>query len=139
MTANEYAIVICGRNKLPEFQYLKGLKHEAIVYAGEVEDLEMYYAAADVFINPLAASSGVQTKTMDALQQGLNVVCFAGNIEGVPMQLVQAKMFIAADNDWGDFAGNIVSAAANSISTPAGFFEEYSWGEIVNRVANKIN
>ena len=139
LPANEYVIVICGRNKLPEFQYLKGLKHEAIVYAGEVEDLEMYYAAADVFINPLAASSGVQTKTMDALQHHLNIVCFAGNIEGVPMELVKAKMFIAADNDWRDFAGNIVSAAANSTSTPAGFFQEYSWESIIKNVSKKLD
>ena len=139
LPANEYVIVICGRNKLPEFQYLKGLTHEAIVYAGEVEDLEMYYAAADVFINPLAASSGVQTKTMDALQHGLNVVCFAGNIEGVPMELVQAKMFIAADNDWGDFVLKMIEACKISSPTPALFFETYSWEEIVTRLANKIN
>ena len=139
LPANEYVIVICGRNTLPEFQYLKGLKHEAIVYAGEVEDLEMYYAAADVFINPLAASSGVQTKTMDALQHGLNVVCFAGNIEGVPMQLVQAKMFIATDNDWGDFVLKIITAVKFTSATPSLFFEQLSWQSITRNVAQKLD
>ncbi|WP_207494249.1 glycosyltransferase family 4 protein [Aridibaculum aurantiacum] len=133
-----FKIIICGRNQFEAFQYLRHLKHPAVIYAGEVEDIDMYYAAADVFINPLAASSGIQTKTIDALQHDLNVVCFAGNVEGLPVELVKDKLFIAINGNWSEYNKKIIHAASVDIPTSQSFFDHFDWEKIVQRAVEKM-
>ncbi len=138
LPTNEYTIVICGRNKLQAFQYLHLLQHPSVVYAGEVENITPYYAAADAFINPLTSSSGVQTKNIDALQRHLNVVCFENNVEGLHIELLPQKMFMATQNNWADFVLQISQACAKNELTPIAFFESMSWKTIVDRVAKRL-
>ncbi len=83
-------IIICGRNKLPSFQYLNSLSHPMVINAGEAEDIENYFAAADVFINPVLTGGGVQTKVIDALSYGFGVVAFR--------YMLEKNMRIATDN-----------------------------------------
>lgn len=134
-----YTIIICGRNQLKKFNYLRELQHPQVINAGEVDDIEMYYSAADVFINPLPGSSGIQTKTIDALSFGLNVVCFAGNVEGLPMNILNNKCFVAINNDWQDFVRQITFAATSSQVVPGEFYRQYRWETITRDVAARIS
>lgn len=130
-----YTVIICGRHSEEQFRHPQ---HAHLVYAGEVEDIDPYYSAADVFINPLPSSSGIQTKTIDALAHDRNVVVFENNTEGLPLQLLKEKLFMPDNNDWEGFVKQCVQAASNSTPTPASFFEVFGWDNIIEKLAMEI-
>jgi len=131
-----FKVLICGRNHLPEFSSLKEIDHPAMIFAGEVDDIEPYFAAADVFINPVIIGGGVQTKIIDALSYNRNVVAFESKAKGI----LDAgdKLYTAPDNDWNAFARAICEAAGNNDEIPAAFFDRYNWRTIAAEAYQKI-
>lgn len=103
-------IFINGRNKFKHFQYLNTYSSPFVTMTGEVDDIEIFFAAADVFINPVDTGGGVQTKTLEALSHGCKVVCFDHMLNGVPATSVGKNVFAAAKNDWEQF-GKAISQA----------------------------
>lgn len=49
----DYKIIVCGRNRIKGFEHLNSLSHPMVINAGEVDDIENYFAAADLFLNPV--------------------------------------------------------------------------------------
>lgn len=131
-------IIICGRNRFPSFQYLKHLSHPAVFYAGEVPDIENYFSAADIFINPARCSSGVQTKNIDALSYHCNLVCFDEGLEKETIQVAGEKIFSTPAGNLEIFIQQIMKAALRRPETPAVFFQHYEWGNIITKVAEHI-
>lgn len=103
-------IIICGRNKDKNFQYLKDLSHPTIIQAGEVEDINQYFAAADVFINPVLLAAGIQTKMIDALSIGCPVVCFNQTALPPEYKISDKRIFTTENDNWDIFYQNILSA-----------------------------
>lgn len=131
-----YKIITCGRNQ-SSFHYLNELKAPTkLVMAGEVDDVETYFLAADVFINPVLTGGGVQTKTLDALSYHLNVVCFDSKLRGI--ENAGEKVFAVADGDWQAFANVTIAATQSSAPTPAAFFETYDWRTIAAKAYQKM-
>lgn len=135
-TALQYRIIVCGRNRFAPYQFLKALKNDRLIMAGEVPDVGSYFAAAGVFINPVLSGGGVQTKTLDALSYHLNVVCFASKAAGI--KHTGDKVFTVADDDWKGFAGAVASAAVISRPTPPSFFRTYNWRTIAAVAFEKL-
>jgi polysaccharide biosynthesis protein PslH len=131
-----FRILITGRNKFASFQYLDKLYHPNIIMAGEVDDIENYLAAADVFINPVKEGGGIQTKTLEAVSYNLNVVCYKEMTEGIRIDLCSGKLFIAEETN---FTEKIIEAGQSSFSTPEPFFAFYDWKRITGVVADKIS
>lgn len=134
-----HKIIICGRIRFESFQYLRSLSSPNIIYAGEVPDIGEYYLAADVFINPVTHGGGTQTKTIEALANGCNVVCFDHMLEGVPVESVKGKIFVSRENDWNDFADQTRWATTVRTATPQSFFDILSWEKLVDKVADRIH
>jgi polysaccharide biosynthesis protein PslH len=126
-------IIICGRNKLPSFQYLNHLSHPMVINAGEVADIENYFAAADVFINPVLSGGGVQTKVMDALSYGCNIVAFKKMIEKRMLDAADQSLFSADSFDWNDFTEKI-EKGCSSVKPAINFTGLYSWEKIAKQV-----
>ena len=131
-----YKILVCGRIVDKKFSYLRNMQEEHLLYAGNVADIDRYFAAADVFLNPVTIGGGVQTKMVEALRFDLNVVCFAGMHEGI--RGADSKMFIAPGNDWTAFAAAISKAVADSKPTPAAFFDCHNWTNIAENTYRLI-
>ena len=125
-----FKIVICGRNNFNEFQYLKDLKNPQIIYAGEVNDISTYFAAADVFINPVRVSSGTQTKVIEAISYQLNTVVFRKQLEGIHILVCYDKIYTVPGEDWNEFNKQIINASKTVSPTPEVFFEYYNWNRI---------
>lgn len=123
-----YRFLVCGRIERASFDYLKNMQGETLVYAGSVDEMEPYFAAADVFVNPVATGGGVQTKSIDALNHHLNVVCFQQMTEGI--HGADGKLFTAPDKDWHAFANSIKVALQNTQPTPPDFFCHHDWNNI---------
>lgn len=133
-----FKILICGRLKEKAFQYLKSFQNPHVIFIGEVEDIEPYFAAADVFINPVLYSSGIQTKILDALRNHCTVVAFKKALEGFDTELVLQKILPVENEAWSAFAAAIQDAVQVKTETPAAFFEQYSWETIAEKAWAKM-
>lgn len=133
----KYKIIICG-SKLPErFKNLESYKNKNIIYAGFVEDIELYFKGCDIFINPVNDGGGIKTKVVEALGSGMSVVSSKSGAIGIPQQITGQKLVIAEDNDWGGFAADTLAIKTDTV-TPAEFFSYFYWGFIAQKAANHI-
>lgn len=131
-----FKLIVCGRLQLPSFQHLRNIQHENLIFAGEVSDIETYFAVADVFTAPVLSGGGVQTKIMDALSFHVNVVCFASKCPEVPE--AGRKLVAVPEGDWTAFASAVIAAAETETLTPEIFFMKYSWEAIAATAYQKI-
>lgn len=134
----KFKILICGRNKLASFSYLKNLQHENVIQAGFVPDIALYFGGADVFINPVRKTFGVQTKIVDAMAMHLNVVAFEQASAGLPLYLLNKKLFLARKNRYDDFVQKILEAVHEEEPTPAIFFEDLNWNVIASNFSKRL-
>lgn len=135
-----YTILICGRNKFKKFAYLQKLQHPNIIQVGEVENIEDYFKAADVFINPVLQGGGIQTKVLDALSYHLSVVCFEQTLPGIPKKICEEKLLPVAKANWRYFAERVKEAILQApAQTPEAFFFYFGWKKITTEVVLKID
>lgn len=131
-------IIICGRNRHRSFEYLNRLSHPAVIMAGEAEDIDAYFFAADAVINPVQFGGGTQTKNIDALAHHCNLVCFDSLVDEELLQSAPGKIFTAPAGDWEMFVKQVAHAIEQKNETPASFFETYNWNSIAKAVADRI-
>ena len=129
-----YKIIICGKGLPAGMNELKAYTHQHIIYAGFVDDIDAYFKAADVFMNPVVEGGGVKTKLVEALGYNSNAVSTMSGAWGINPGLTNGKLSIVPDSDWAAFAKAAVQIAANSTDTPQAFFEHFYWGNIISKV-----
>ena len=119
---NAYRIVITG-NRAPADLAKKMLSNDCVQYAGYVEDVDLYYQAADLFINPVSNDSGVKTKLIEALANHCTAISTESGATGIVKDLCGKKLVTVADGDWNNFAGQVIRLAGKeNVPTPPGFF-----------------
>lgn len=134
----KYKIIICG-NKLPvEYNGLIEYKEKNIIYAGFVEDINVYFKGADIFINPVIDGGGIKTKLVEALGYNCSAISTASGAIGIPVEIMGSKMKIITDNDWDSFASSIITMDATT-NTSSSFFEHFYWGKIASKASEIIN
>jgi polysaccharide biosynthesis protein PslH len=131
-----FRVIICGRNYFKEFSYLQGLKDERILQLGFVDDIGLYFSGADAFINPVQKLDGIQTKIFDALSHHLNVVAYEEVGESLPAYLLNKKVFLAKNDI--EFVEQVERALNKEEETPALFFEEFHWDNIVRKFVKRL-
>lgn len=132
-------IIICGRNKAPAFHHLTNLFHPLVFMAGEVTDIRNYFAAANLFINPVQQGGGMQTKNIDALSYHCNVVCFENMVDEKTIAVAGNKLFTAAHDDWPAFIQQIEEGLRQPGITPEPFFACYEWRNIIARFRERMD
>lgn len=134
-----YKIIICGKDLPENFKGLKDYADKNIIYAGFVDDIDPYFKAADVFLNPVMTGGGVKTKMVEAIGFGTTVVSTETGAAGIDKSVCGNKLVIVADKDWRAFADAIVKASNQPYSpTPNEYFEMYSWENIIPRVVDAL-
>jgi len=58
----KYKIIICGNKLPPEYNGLINYQEKNIIYAGFVDDINLYFTGADIFISPVIDGGGIKTK-----------------------------------------------------------------------------
>ena len=129
-----YKIIICGKRLPPELNALKEYADKNIVYAGFVDDIEIYFKAADLFLNPVQTGGGIKTKMVEAIAFGTTVITTETGAMGIHRNICGKKLIIVPDNDWGSFTEAIIENADNREITPTPYYEYYYWGNIVKKV-----
>jgi glycosyltransferase involved in cell wall biosynthesis len=136
---SNYEIIITGnraRKKLIE----KILSARNITYIGYADDVNSYYQAADLFINPVLNDTGVKTKLIEAIGNNLTTVSSVAGAWGLKKELCGHKLFTVPDNDWDSFAGKIMEQLSQPVvNTPGEFYDYYSWKAITQKAVQKIN
>ncbi|MES1226008.1 MAG: glycosyltransferase family 4 protein, partial [Bacteroidota bacterium] len=136
-TGEKYKIIICGKGLPAEMNELIAYADKNIIYAGFVEDISIYFKAADIFINPVIDGGGIKTKLVEALGHNVTCVTTESGAVGVPPELNGNKMCIVADTDVQGFVNAILQADINA-NIPATFFEHFYWGNIAMKVKRII-
>jgi len=129
-----YKIIICG-NRLPaSYNQLADYKTKHIIYAGFVEDVDLYFKGADIFINPVTDGGGIKTKLVEALGFNTSVVSTKSGATGIPLSITAGKLIVAEDEDHTGFV-NAITATDPADSIPPAFFGHFYWGSITSRAA----
>jgi polysaccharide biosynthesis protein PslH len=132
-----YKILICGKNLPPRYDELKSHAAVNIAYAGFVNDISVYFKAADIFLNPVIEGGGIKTKLVEALGYNLNVVTTKNGAVGVPEHITGGNMQVVNDGDWAAFTTAVLQADIRR-NIPDTFFEHFYWGKIAERAADVI-
>lgn len=131
-----YTILIAGKNLPAQFNELKAWNNQHIIYAGFVDDIDLYSKAADILLNPVNSGGGVKTKMIEALGFNTSVVATETGATGVDRSTCGNKITIVADNDWQAFANAVSESINQESSTPKSFYQTYYWGNIVKKAAD---
>ncbi len=139
LTARPFMVVACGRIILPQYRYLMNFKHEHYIYAGFVDNIEDYFLAADIFINPVTSGGGIKVKMMDALAFNLPVVSTHHSAQGVDLLQTGNKLKIVEDGDWASFCNKIIETWDEKFDLPQEFYSTYQWSKVIKPVAEKLD
>lgn len=137
-TGFSYKLIVCGKDLPAEMQELLPWKEQHVIYAGFVTDIDLYFKAADIFLNPVQSGGGIKTKMVEALALGATVVATETGAMGMNRESCGSKLVVVPDNDWQAFANAVISNRNNYDATPEAFYEKYSWGKVARRIAETI-
>jgi polysaccharide biosynthesis protein PslH len=133
-----YKIFICGKGLPDSFNELKAEADRNIIYAGFVEDISMYFKAADIFLNPIISGGGVKTKAIEALANNCTVISTEIGALGLNRHVTGDKLKVVPDKDWNAFSELVIEAVNQHSDIPEAFFNYYYWGNIAKRVVNVL-
>ncbi len=133
----KYKVIICGNKLPPEYNGLINYKEKNIIYAGFVDDINLYFKGCDIFINPVIDGGGIKTKVVEALGYNLSVISTHSGAIGIPQEITGNKMKIVADDDWETFASLIKTINCNE-TVLAAYFDYFYWGNIAVKAKNAM-
>jgi glycosyltransferase involved in cell wall biosynthesis len=132
----EARFVVVGKNPSPDVQALAA--DPRVQVTGYVADLAPYLEAADAFVVPLHAGSGMRVKILDAWLWGLPIVSTPIGAEGIE---VREEENILLARDAPDFAEAVVrlltDAALNRRLRSGGrdwVEEKYAWSTVYRQI-----
>jgi len=135
---NNYEIIITG-NRAPKKLIGKILNSQNITYAGYVDDVDLYYRAADIFINPVSNDTGVKTKLIEAVANNCTAVSTESGASGIRKDLCTGKLILVSDSDWDSFVNSTVKCLNRGENTTSPeFYDYYSWETISKKASDKI-
>jgi glycosyltransferase involved in cell wall biosynthesis len=136
---DSYQVIITG-NRMPAELQKKIKTQPNLVYAGYVGDIDLYYRAADVFLNPVSNDTGVKTKLIEAVGNHCTSVSTRSGASGIRKEVCGDKLICVEDGDWNSFAEEIVEAFGNPrLNTPSAFYDYYSWKNIAAKAFEKMS
>lgn len=128
-----YKIIICGKGLPEEMNELKQYTDKNIIYAGFVDNIETYFKAADIFLNPVISGGGIKTKMVEAIAFGATVIATATGATGIRTEVCGKKLAIVKANNWNEFSNAIITADTLS-TTPNEYYQYYYWGNVVSNI-----
>jgi polysaccharide biosynthesis protein PslH len=134
----KYKIIVCGKGLPDFFKELKDYADQNVIYAGFVDDISLYFKAADIFLNPILSGGGVKTKAIEAIAMDCTVVSTELGAMGIKKEVCEDKLRIVNEGEWQKFTDLIISSSNDDHQTPAKFFEYYYWENIIRKALDFI-
>ena len=137
-TSFEYKILVCGKGLPEEYEGLQSYRDRQVIYAGFVDDISLYFKAAEVFLNPVLSGGGIKTKMVEAIGYGTTVVATETGAKGIRKEVCGDKLIVVKDEDWNAFTNAVKTAAGMNKHTPAEYYSYYNWENIVSKFVATI-
>lgn len=131
----QYKIIVCGKGLPDSFEELKPYSDKNVIYAGFVDDIDIYFKAAHIFLNPITTGGGVKTKAIEAIAMNCTVVSTEFGAMGLKRTACANKLQVVNDNDWNAFTERLLEVLPVELNTQPEFYEYYYWGNIAAKVA----
>ncbi len=131
-----YKIIICGQGLPESYNELKNYKN--IIYAGFVDDINIFFKGADVFLNPVITGGGIKTKLVEALGNNLTSISCESGAYGIPAEIAGSKLTVVDDFDWASFADAVFAADVHA-NISASFFNHFYWANIAAKAGRIIS
>lgn len=135
-TGVKYKIIICGKGLPENMNGLKDYNSKNVIYAGFVDNIENYFKAADVFLNPVETGGGIKTKMIEAIALGTTVVSTPNGARGINKDVCGNKLIIVNKN-WNEFAKAVLHIDSNS-ETPSSYYSFYYWENIIQNLLARL-
>jgi glycosyltransferase involved in cell wall biosynthesis len=113
--------------------------HSSVQITGFVDDISLYFKAADVFINPTIEGGGIKTKLVEALGYNANAVSTVNGAIGVNPALCNGKLVVVEDGNWEAFAKSVITASEINASMTPAYYQHFYWGYSVKTAAEFIS
>lgn len=138
-----YKIIICGKGLPPYMEQLKAYKTRNIVYAGFVENIDEYFIACDIFLNPVKDGGGIKTKLVEALGYGKPCVSSQNGAIGVAAEVCGNLLYVVNDNEAQEkYATYILEILQNyryKDNSHEPFYKQFYWGNIAQKAFGILN
>ena len=131
----KYKILICGRDIPGD---VTNTTYPDIIFAGFVNDIEVYYKADYIFINPVNDGGSIKTKLVEALGYNITSVSTENGAIGVDAAICNGKLLITPNEDWNKFASEVIEASAIQTSVQQEYYNHFYWGKIIEKAINII-
>lgn len=133
-----FKIIVSG-NRAPQELVAQLQENPHFLYLHYVEDVQVLYCIADIFLNPVLNNTGVKTKVIEAIAAGCTVVSTQSGTWGIDRQVCGDKLRTVEDGNWQQFVKVAIEAAqAPRADTPKAFYDTYLWNNIARQAAQKI-
>jgi glycosyltransferase involved in cell wall biosynthesis len=133
-----YKIIVCGKGLPESLNGLAAYRDKNMVYAGFVDDIESYFTAADIFLNPVQSGGGIKTKMVEAIAYGATVIATVTGATGINKDVCGDKLLTVPDDDWNAFAKAVTAQGEKLADTPAGYYNYYYWKNVARRLAARL-
>lgn len=130
-----YHIIICGKDIPADIQ---SSSYPNVSIEGFVADINLYFRAATIFLNPLAEGGGIKTKLVEALANDLVAVSFKNGAIGIPTKTSDQKLIILEAFDEVGFANALLKIDKDQKPIGPQYFEHFYLGAIVQRMLEFI-
>ena len=129
-----YKIIVCGKRLPASLNELRDYAGKNIIYAGFVDDIETYFKAADLFLNPVQSGGGIKTKMVESIAFGTTVITTETGAMGIHRNICGEKLIVVPDDNWDAFTNAIIENVHKKEPTPPAFYNYYYWGNIVKKI-----
>lgn len=133
-----YKIIICGGGLPAHLNKLLAYDKHGVIYAGFVDDIDLYFKGCHIFLNPVLEGGGIKTKLVEALACGQSAISAIPGAAGVSADLCANKLIIVNDTADAYLDGILQLIAGIDIDTPDKFYQYFSWKHIARRVSGWI-
>lgn len=133
-----YKILVCGKGLPASFEELRAYTDKNVIYAGFVDDISLYFKAADIFLNPILSGGGVKTKAIEAIAYDCQVISTRIGALGIIEEVCGEQLKVVPDEDWKQFNSELLHVLALNNHTPKSFYDYYYWGSIAKKVATYL-
>lgn len=138
-SSSDCAIIVCGKNLPAELTELQAFRGKRIFYAGFVQDIDLYFKACDLFLNPLLDGGGIKTKLVEALGFGKKAVSTVSGAFGVPAEKCGGRLSVVEDRNWPAFADAVINLLHQTIQNDhAAFYTYFSWPSIAEQIVQHL-
>jgi polysaccharide biosynthesis protein PslH len=127
-----FKVLICG----PWLE--DASSYSNVIITGFVDDISLYFKAADVFVNPTVEGGGIKTKLVEAIGYNANAVSTVNGAIGIDPELCNGKLFVVEDGNGKTFAESIIAASEVDADTPQEYYQHFYWGYSTKKAAEFI-